>query len=235
MAKCKFCESEEHYKNGIVRGHQRYKCKDCGRNFTQTAIRGVCSKDKLKALMLYASGLSMNRIAQLFGVSTVAVLKWIRTLGSTLCPKIEPSGDEQVLVMEVDEFWHFLKKKKNKLWIFKAYDRHRQRLIDWEIGDRSHQTFKRLYERLKKFNPLFYCSDHWAGFNKIIPSNRLFQEKDKTYRIEQNNSRQRHWFARFRRRTVTVSRSLQMVDITIAIFAAVHVNKTLKFNDAIFS
>ena len=29
--------------------------------------------------------------------------------------------------------------------------------------------------------------------------------------------------------------SLQMVDITIAIFAAVHVNKTLKFNDAIFS
>ena len=112
MAKCKFCESEEHYKNGIVRGHQRYKCKDCGRNFTQTAIRGVCSKDKLKALMLYASGLSMNRIAQLFGVSTVAVLKWIRTLGSTLCPKIEPSGDEQVLVMEVDEFWHFLKKRK---------------------------------------------------------------------------------------------------------------------------
>ena len=86
--------------------------KDCGRNFTQTAIRGVCSKDKLKALMLYASGLSLNRIAQLFGVSTVAVLKWIRTLGSTLCPKIEPSGDEQVLVMEVDEFWHFLKKRK---------------------------------------------------------------------------------------------------------------------------
>ena len=40
MAKCKFCESEEHYKNGIVRGHQRYKCKDCGRNFTQTAIKG---------------------------------------------------------------------------------------------------------------------------------------------------------------------------------------------------
>ena len=112
MAKCKFCESKEHYRNGIVRGHQRYKCKDCGRNFTQTAIRGVCPKDKLKALMLYASGLSMNRIAQLFGVSTVAVLKWIRALGLTLCPKIEPSGDEQVLVMEVDEFWHFLKKRK---------------------------------------------------------------------------------------------------------------------------
>lgn len=62
--------------------------------------------------MLYASGLSMNRIAQLFGVSTVAVLKWVRNLGATLCHKIEPSADDQVIVMEVDEFWHFLKKRK---------------------------------------------------------------------------------------------------------------------------
>nr|WP_075260352.1 hypothetical protein [Holospora undulata] len=37
--------------------------------------RGVPKKDKLKALVLYASGLSMNRSAQRFGVSTSAVLK----------------------------------------------------------------------------------------------------------------------------------------------------------------
>ena len=171
---------------------QRYKCKACSRNFTQTALRGVPHKEKLKALMLYASGLSMNRIAQLFGVSAVAVLKWVRTLGTTLCPKIEPSADNQVIVMEVDEFWHFLKKKKCKLWIFKAYDRHRRRLIDWEIGDRTHQTFKRLYERLAQYKVLFFCADHWSGFNKVIPKEMLFQGKEKTYRIEQNNCRQRH-------------------------------------------
>ena len=111
MAICKFCQSKESYKNGNVRGFQRYKCKSCERNFTQTPLRGVPPQDKLKALTLYASGLSMNRIAPLFGVSAVAVLKWIRTLGTTLCPKIEPSTDSQVIVMEVDEFWHFLKKR----------------------------------------------------------------------------------------------------------------------------
>ncbi|GAJ46468.1 hypothetical protein HE1_00802 [Holospora elegans E1] len=37
--------------------------------------RGVPEKDKLQALVLYASGLSMNRIAQLFGVSETSVLK----------------------------------------------------------------------------------------------------------------------------------------------------------------
>ncbi|GAJ45737.1 hypothetical protein HE1_00046 [Holospora elegans E1] len=66
------------------------------------------------------------------------------------------------------------------------------------FGDHSDQTFKRLFERLKKWKILFYCVDHWAGFNKIVPSNRLFQGKDKAFSIEQNNARHCHWFARFR-------------------------------------
>ena len=42
--------------------------------------------------------------------------------------------------------------------------------------------------------------------------------------IERINSRLRHWFARFRRRTCVVSEALEMVDATIALFAAYHVN-----------
>ncbi|GAJ46631.1 hypothetical protein HE1_00968 [Holospora elegans E1] len=38
-------------------------------------LRGVPEKDKLQALVLYASVLSMNRISQRFGVSAGAVLK----------------------------------------------------------------------------------------------------------------------------------------------------------------
>ena len=44
--------------------------------------------------------------------------------------------------------------------------------------------------------------------------------------IERVNSRLRHWFARFRRRTCVVSKALEMVDATIALFAAYHVNRT---------
>ncbi|WP_006298564.1 helix-turn-helix domain-containing protein [Holospora undulata] len=53
--------------------------------------RGVPEKDKLQALVLYASGLSMKRIAQRFGVSATAILKGAGTLGLRLCAKIEPS------------------------------------------------------------------------------------------------------------------------------------------------
>jgi insertion element IS1 protein InsB len=50
--------------------------------------------------------------------------------------------------------------------------------------------------------------------------------KDQTVVVEQVNSRLRHGFARFRRRTCVVSKALDMVDATIALFAAYHINRT---------
>ncbi|ETZ05375.1 IS1 transposase [Holospora undulata] len=92
-------------------------------------------KDKLQAFVLYASGLSMNRIAQRFGVSASAVLKKAGTLGSKLCAKIEPSPE------------------KTKVLSRKSiYDRAGKRIIDWEFGDHYSQAFKRLFERLKFLN-----------------------------------------------------------------------------------
>ena len=41
---------------------------------------------------------------------------------------------------------------------------------------------------------------------------------------ERTNARLRHWFARFRRRTVVVSRSAAMVERTVALFARYHCN-----------
>ena len=95
------------------------------------------------------------------------------------------------------------------------------------MGDRTAETFQALFDRLKEFKVLFDCADHWKGFNKVIPPHQLFQGKDKTVSIERNNGRQRHWFARFRRRSIVVSKALDMVDATMRLFAAFHVNKTL--------
>ncbi|ETZ04810.1 IS1 transposase [Holospora undulata] len=68
--------------------------------------------------------------------------------------RIELSPENKGIVMEVDEFWHYSKKRKKiwifKAWIFKSYDRAGKRLFDWKFCDHSHQTFKRLFERLKK-------------------------------------------------------------------------------------
>ena len=67
--RCKRCGSEVHVKNGFMKGLQRYRCKACGLNFTDTPPRGMPLRVKVPAVLLYLSGLSMNRTAELLGVS----------------------------------------------------------------------------------------------------------------------------------------------------------------------
>ena len=64
-----------------------------------------------------------------------------------------------------------------------------------------------------------YCADGWEAYAALIPQGRLYVGKEQTHGIERDHSRQRHWLARFRRRTCVVSRAERMVDASIALFA----------------
>jgi insertion element IS1 protein InsB len=84
--------------------------------------------------------------------------------------------------------------------------------------------FYGLRERLKRWKVEIYCADHWDVYPSEIPLEKLVQGKAHTVLIERNNGRQRHWFARFRRKSIVASRSLHMVNLTMALFARFHVN-----------
>ncbi len=71
-----------------------------------------------------------------------------------------------------------------------------------------------------------YCTDDFGPYETLLPVGRHYIGKEETVAIEQVNSRLRHGFARFRRRTCVVSKTLDMVDATIALFAAYHINRT---------
>src|SRR4029450_7353284 len=113
--RCKGCGSEEQVKNGMMGGKQRYRCKGCGLNFTDTPPRGMPLALKATAVLLYVSGLSMNRTAKLLGVSTPSVQAWIERFAQTYAPKPEPPQGRAV-VIELDEMWHYLKKTRTAKW-----------------------------------------------------------------------------------------------------------------------
>src|SRR5215204_3399321 len=139
-----------------MRGKQRYRCKACGLNFTDTPLRGKPLALKVAAVLLYVSGLSMNRTAQLLGVSTPTIQAWLEQFAATYAQKPEPEG--RAVVIELDEMWHSLKKSPNR---------------------------------------------SGSGRHGIV----------------RDNARQRHWLARFRRRSIVVSKTTRMVDVSIALFA----------------
>ncbi len=82
---CPKCQSNNKVKNGVVRAQQRYKCKDCGCNYT-LGFEDYLEKEKKHrfALSMYLEGLGFHSIAHLLGVSHVSVLNWIRKYGNEL-------------------------------------------------------------------------------------------------------------------------------------------------------
>ncbi len=106
---CKSCGSITFIKNGFVRGKQRYRCKACGCNFTDTPLRGKPAAMKALAILLYAMGnMSFLGIARILGISDVAVMKWVRAEAQNLP---EPEIPAEVTTISLDEMWHFLEKK----------------------------------------------------------------------------------------------------------------------------
>ena len=107
---CRKCGSEAFVKNGFMAGVQRYKCKKCGFQFTRETPHGRPMKDKILALVLYLSGLSMNAIGNIIGVSTQSIMRWIRMFYDKFIPQneIETKFDE----IEIDEMYSYINKKK---------------------------------------------------------------------------------------------------------------------------
>src|SRR5215813_2856512 len=138
MWACPQCASERLITNGSAAGKPKKHCKQCGYQFTRTTPRGKPLAMKINAVLWYLSGMSMHRIAVLLGISAQAVLTWIRNVAKDYYEKPEPTG--RTIVLHLDEMWHYLKRRRHKLWIWKALDRDTRQLLDWECGRRDKKT-----------------------------------------------------------------------------------------------
>jgi transposase len=109
---CKKCSSTECVKNGFIRDHQRYKCKQCGCVYTHTKPRGKPPAMKALAVLMYTIGnASFGMIGRILGVSNVSVMKWIKKEAEHLP---EPPVSEDATLIQIDEMWHFVNGKKTK-------------------------------------------------------------------------------------------------------------------------
>ena len=114
MVLCKNCKGEKTVKNGIVRGKQRYKCKECGYNFVEGDGRTnekIAAKKAMCVLLYSLSKASFNGLARIFDTWPSLVYRWIVEAGANL-PNETVQGD--IKEMEFDEMWHFVGSKKEE-------------------------------------------------------------------------------------------------------------------------
>ena len=117
-----------------------------------------------------------------------------------------------VTEVEIDEI--------QKWYVRKTIDHRSKKLIDWALGRRDTKTL------IKMYNSNVY-SERYGSYKEIFPINNLMQSKKYTVQIERNNGRQRHWLAAFRQHSIVVTRSLENLAISIALFARFRINGSI--------
>ena len=65
------CGSDNKVNSGKVNERQRYKCKECGCNYTQSDQHGYRLDKKLLALQLYLEGNGLRGTGRILGLSNV--------------------------------------------------------------------------------------------------------------------------------------------------------------------
>jgi insertion element IS1 protein InsB len=123
--------------------------------------------------------------------------------------------------------------KKNKVWLWRAYDPCSRRTLAWQLGRRNDETAQKLLDKIGIEGKTF-VSDDWEGYHRLIPEDQLFTGKDLTFLIEQDNSNIRHYLARFRRKSKVTSRSRTMVDRSLALFHHLHQDEGFEMYQKIF-
>ena len=130
---CKQCHSDNFCKNGIVRGLQRYRFRECSYNFTNTKQRGKPAEMKALAVLLYGMGKASYRfIAKLLNIGATTVYNWIKHYAIDARHPNVPQGLKEI---EIDEMHHFTQNKKTQY----GYGKHivvssKELLPGWLVG-----------------------------------------------------------------------------------------------------
>jgi insertion element IS1 protein InsB len=109
--------------------------------------------------------------------------------------------------------------KKNR-WIWIGVDRDTREYIDFTVGDRSTNTGKILWNKVKDQSVGYVNTDYWKSYNEMIPSEKLRQGMKGTNTVESLNGLIRHFLARFRQRTKCYSKSIEMMILSLKLLMA---------------
>ena len=101
--------------------------------------------------------------------------------------------------------------KKKDYWVTYALDASTGRILSGTVGGRGTHDLQRVWGRVKDIPMSFCATDGWRAYTSIIPKAQHLVTKALTHWIESSNMRIRHYLARFHRKTLCYSKSLDMV------------------------
>lgn len=196
MILCPDCHNHKIKKNGFTHyGKQNHKCKDCKRQFVLDNQHTVNATRREIARRALRERLSLRGICRLIGVS----LTWIcgfaaetwaaapEDLGlSTESTLLRSSKMLKIIGLQLDEAWSFVGRKKNKAWIWVAFEPNTKQVVAFHIGGRGTDSAKALWKKIphRMRQHCYFETDEWDAYRSVIPFDRHYVGKDQTYHVE---------------------------------------------------
>ena len=209
ILKCPHCHSQTIVKNGKkYNGPQNYLCKICGKQFIsdheKTYVGSISWITSMIKIML-VRGVGIRDISVILKISIKKVLKTLRSSHYEIIPK-----KKRYDTLEIDEFWTYVGRKTNKIWLIYAYHRETNEIVAFVWGKRNLKTALKPRKRLKRLGIQYdrIVCDDWDSFLTAFEEDNLLIGKRYTVGIEGNNCRFRHRIRRAFRRTCCFSKKL---------------------------
>lgn len=223
--RCPRCLSTNIKKNGFTSQLKPCnKCKDCQYKFVkdgQNWYIDIPDKELIKRMLL--ERISLRGICRVMQISKTWLLTYIRELYAELptdlnfkwvFKKVFHKGSFYIKMIdnEVDELWSFVSNKDNVKYVWIVMHRQSRQIIAFEVGDRSAETAKKLWDKIPEFIKKygFFHTDDWSSYKVVIPAeqHQYCTIKKYTNHIERFNCTLRQRVSRLVRLALSFSKDL---------------------------
>ena len=207
---CPHCHSMSIKKNGKKhKGKQNYRCKDCGRQFIaeqERTYNGCRAGIAELVKRMFVRGSGVRDIRYVLRISIKKVLNILTSSKYQITAK-QKHYDR----LEIDEFWTYVGKKSNKIWLIYAYHRDTGEIVAFVWGKRDIKTAEKLRKKIGSMGISYdrIGTDDWQSFIRAFWEDTHDVGKEFTVGIEGNNCILRHRIRRVFRKTCCFSKKLR--------------------------
>ena len=158
---------------------QEYKCKVCGRKFSETSFSGLygkqgSEKEYVQTAKLLSYGLNTEQIADVLERDIRTIHSWMLAIGQ----KAEKFHIFACLMscltftyLQMDELWSYLMNKRKQLWVFIGFEAKTKFWINFELGSRTNNIAQKLVvgiKRLGNCKGVIVTTDKLAAYKNAL-------------------------------------------------------------------
>jgi len=174
---CRACGSTHIVKNGHNRcGSQQYQCRTCGASKVLLPKQRYSEERKAEVLRAYQERSSLRGLSCTFGITRKTITQWLKKLLSLPTVKETLFAAKASDVLELDEAWSFVWRRKNKRWLWTVMCRGTRQIVAFANGDHSEATCRALWERVPEaYRKCRSFSDFWKTYAAVLPDEDSLQ------------------------------------------------------------